>query len=481
MPNSVWHCWQVLAKTARPSVDVGRPWRAARQHLPWYSAISLARSAGRLADGAPDLADRCVELGVLEVAQLADEVGREVGGRDPLRRRPPPAAPWRSRPARPACSGRRAFSAGSKLGVERRGSTSGVFGSSYAARPRSAGAAQRRRRRAAPAASAASSASLGLRAAPPSASRRRPASAFASASDARAARPAPPGRRTSAASAVRLRADLGVGVAQQLGEDLRPARRASRTCRRPFSASFRPAQDRQPRPSGSSALPSASTSSAIASGVPIAATRRTMNGSDQRDLRRRRQRRAPRPGRRSASGSAAYQYISGRLWSPASSACASRPARIVPALVRAAAAAGPRPGTSRTTGDGSVRAIAANWSQHRRGDGLPVFGRELDRPGPDVRARRRRARARTRAVVEPAGDVQRPAAAEPHAPGRRRHARSAIGAAASRTRRLRARAPAACRRAWRTYQSLAFELQLDQLLVARASRRSTGRPASCRR
>ena len=70
----------------------------------------------RLADGPPDLADLRVDLRVLVVAELPDDVGRRSRDGDPARRRRPRAGPGRTRPARPACSGRRGARRGSGSG-----------------------------------------------------------------------------------------------------------------------------------------------------------------------------------------------------------------------------------------------------------------------------------------------------------------------------------------------------------------------------
>ena len=83
-PYSVWHCWQVLANTARPSDRSGRRRGAVSFLFHW--AMSLSAIGRRAADDAPHLGDALVERLVAEIAQLAHDLGRHVAGRHLLRR-----------------------------------------------------------------------------------------------------------------------------------------------------------------------------------------------------------------------------------------------------------------------------------------------------------------------------------------------------------------------------------------------------------
>ena len=117
---------------------------------------------------------------------------------------------------------------------------------------------------------------------------------------------------------------------------------------------------------------------------------------------------AARAGSAAASGSAAYQYISGRLWSSASSACASRPSRMSQRR-RAAGAAGPRPGRGGRPARGRTpRAARISPGWRRRAARPPC---ELDGPGRDERACRSEAPGEV--VLAGARRVQGPDGAQP--------------------------------------------------------------------
>ena len=260
---------------------------------------------------------------------------------------------------------------------------------------------------------------------------------------------------------------------QRCGPRRRRCRRACRTRpasppasarpRRPLQPSLHAAQDSAAAASASLGLAERRRpAAASAFGVPIAAIRRAMNGSSCGHLARRRPVAAPRSGRPPASGSAAYQYISGRLWSAASSACASKPAsdlrhrRSIGSRCKADAR------YRRTTGDGSACASSVERRPAASGRATPVFERELNRPGPHVlgvgcrrgsprpsrrrRARRRRAAptARSRRVAFVVVAVVR----QPARSGRGSPSRRCWSAARS----------CRIRRAWRTYQSFSCSL-----------------------
>ena len=91
-PNSVWHCWHVLAKTARPRARSGAGSRGRQFLLPVGDELDAVGRRG--ADDAPDLGDAFVQVLVVEVAELAHDLGGHV-------RRP--ALSWRRRPPSGPC------------------------------------------------------------------------------------------------------------------------------------------------------------------------------------------------------------------------------------------------------------------------------------------------------------------------------------------------------------------------------------------
>ena len=126
------------------------------------------------------------------------------------------------------------------------------------------------------------------------------------------------------------------------------------------------------------------------------------------------ERQGPRRGSAAASGSAAYQSISGRLWSSASSAWLSSPARMAQPLVERQPLQGRgevEPHDGRRVVAGQLRRTCVE--QRFRATALPSSHGELDRPGAHVRARRRRASYRPRSRSSPPRDVQGPEAAQP--------------------------------------------------------------------
>ena len=120
----------------------------------------------------------------------------------------------------------------------------------------------------------------------------------------------------------------------------------------------------------------------------------------------------PAAGSSAASGSAAYQYMSGRLWSSASSPWPTRPASDLPSIRPAAAAGGPTPGRAGPLARDRSAASSANFARIVQ-SARPLLGRQLDRPGADRRVWIcERARDRSRDPLRPTDGMLAPAECE---------------------------------------------------------------------
>ena len=161
----------------------------------------------------------------------------------------------------------------------------------------------------------------------------------------------------------------------------RPASRpAWSTCRRPFSAS------RQAVAGRCAARPVViGLAQAIDQQGDRLGRRRRADAADherqqQRQLRLARPGRAPAPGPRPASGSAAYQYISGRLWSSASSAWATRPSRMSQRWSSGQPLQPRRRGRAARPATDRLRPVSASFARTAGEQVLPFQGK-LNRPG----------------------------------------------------------------------------------------------------
>ena len=252
-------------------------------------AVSIALHCGdQLRAGPPACRGRCPRprrccsssAGVAEVAELADEVGRHVGrghrlGADGVEQR---LGVGRAR--RRACSTRVALLGGAERRRTPSRITAGVFGSSNAARPRRA--APRSVGVARAAAGAPATSSVVLRA--ERARRARPAAAVGSAFGVGQRLPqrrrAPPGRRTSTASACASDRTSAFVARGQLAATRPASPPASPPAAGPSSAVAAGRGGSASRVVGVVGLRRARRPAcASASGVPIAAMRRAMNGS----------------------------------------------------------------------------------------------------------------------------------------------------------------------------------------------------------
>ena len=375
-PNRLWHCPQLLAKTDRPRDRASGGRRRSGQDQRFFAAaIRRARSAGGARGPAPQTAAILrVDRRVLEVPELADEVGGQVARGDPAA--PTASSRARAKPGRLA----RVFRAVPPLG----GVEPGVGASRMVERGRrvlEGGQAAERL------------ADGGRRGSTRSAirclqGRHDALGSWALSSAARASRRAP-GRCRASTRTARSAARID-GVAEghpsaracartsgrpgrprrRTGRRRRASRAASATRGRPFKASFRAAEDRPAsglRPVGGARAASTTASERL--------DRPDRRDPPDRERQDRRQLRGPiaspraRAGSSAARGSKAYQAHQREV------GVGRRPRRGPAALRRSAS--GRRAGgvcraeasSRRTTGDGSDSARARNFARVAPGSG----------------------------------------------------------------------------------------------------------------